>query len=305
MNLLGAFDGCSSPADFYRVQIALENLTTPLELRTLVRALDQVPEPARQWLRDIDTMMTAGSGTTQGFLRTDLADHVTLFRSGEDHVERKRLLISFCGIYPFRPLSIPTPVFLQHVPAERFDVIVLRDPNQVFYARGIPGYGDDIADVAARLRAFAVNGGYSSIRSTGMSAGAAAALVVGTLIGADCAVAFCGMHPTSKRHIARVKAAGLDGFELDRALERAPVERRPMTMMVFGAENQTDRDGAQSLARMFSEPKLVEVQNTSSHNVPFELLKRGLLRRFMDQAFLDGFEARFLSSASPRTGMNR
>ncbi len=298
MSVLKAFDGCTTPADFYKVQIALENLATPLDLRRLVRGLDQVPEPARQWLRNMSNMMNAAGAPTQGFIRTNLGDHLTLFKSGRRDGERKRLLVSFSGVYPYRPLAIPTPVFLQHVPADRFDVILLRDPKQLFYLKGIPGYADDIAGVAGRLREFAVNGRYRSIRSIGMSAGGFAALVAGTLAGADCAVGFCCLHPTSGRHRPRVLAAGLDGFELDRALQRAPAGSAPKIMLLFGAGNQGDRDGANALGRMFPQAKLVELAGVSSHHLPYELLKRGLLRRVVDQAFLDGFDARYLSDDS-------
>ncbi len=290
MSVLHAFDRCRSPADFYQVRIGLENLATPEEMHALVAAAERLPEPVRPWLQDLRAMMAAGAADPQAYRRTELGPNATLFASGEPAGARKCLIASFCGLYPHRPLAIPTPVFLQHVPARRYDVLVLRDPGQRFYLEGIPEFGDGIAQVARRLRALANERGSTGLRTLGMSAGTLAALVAGTLAGAQCAVGFSGEHPGAPRFEGRLRGSGLDTQALDRALDAAAPGATTRTMLIFGTDSAPDREGTDSILRVFPRARVVEVAGISSHFVPYELLRRGALARLLDQAILDGFD---------------
>lgn len=290
MSVLHAFDRCRSPADFYQVRIGLENLATPEEMHALVAAAERLPEPVKPWLQGLGAMMAAGATDTQAYRRTALGPNVTLFASDEAGGARKCLIASFCGLYPYRPLAIPTPVFLQHVPARRYDVLVLRDPGQRFYIDGVAEFGDGIGGVAQRLRALARERDSAGLRTLGMSAGTLAALVAGTLASAQCAVGFSGEHPGAPRFETRLRESGLDTRALDRALDGAAADAATRTMLIFGADSAPDRDGAESIRRVFPRARVVEVAGISSHFVPYELLRRGALARLLDQAILDGFD---------------
>ena len=286
MRLFEVLKGCEVPADLYKVVIPLENLATPAELRELAPDVDRLPPLASEWFRRMETMMSVGLEATQPYERVEVTKDVTLFKGAGGEPGERRLLVSFCGAYPYRPLAIPTPAFLQHVPSDRFDVLALRDPAQVLFLRGIEGFGKDIAGIARRLVRAKERRGYRGIRCLGMSAGGAAALVAGILADAECAVEFGGVHPTAKPLNRRVFAAGFDGMEFERALEAAAPVARVKSMCIFAADNQGDREGGRALQRMVPWAVTVEVTGMDSHHVPFEMLKQGRLKKLLQRTVL-------------------
>jgi hypothetical protein len=72
------------------------------------------------------------------------------------------------------------------VPVKR---LFVRDPRQAWYHRGLPGIGDDL-DAVARHLAARPYGGYERLVAVGNSAGGYAALLFGSLLDADCVLAF-------------------------------------------------------------------------------------------------------------------
>jgi hypothetical protein len=72
------------------------------------------------------------------------------------------------------------------VPVKR---LFVRDPRQAWYHRGLPGIGDDLDAVVTHLAARPY-GGYGRLVAVGNSAGGYAALLLGSLLEADCVLAF-------------------------------------------------------------------------------------------------------------------
>jgi pimeloyl-ACP methyl ester carboxylesterase len=68
--------------------------------------------------------------------------------------------------------------------------LYVRDLHQAWYHRGMPGHGDELMDVAATLGKTVAQRRVERLVVVGTSAGGYAALVFGTLLGADLVLAF-------------------------------------------------------------------------------------------------------------------
>ncbi|WP_337269647.1 hypothetical protein [Oryzifoliimicrobium ureilyticus] len=71
----------------------------------------------------------------------------------------------------------------------RHHCVFLNTANNDFYQHGVPGLGTSVDETAATLRQFARQIGVTRIRCLGMSMGASAAILFGSLLGADRVVA--------------------------------------------------------------------------------------------------------------------
>lgn len=286
MNVIKALQECRTPAEFYRVRITIENLLTPTEFLGLIRMAGQFPEQVREWFKMFEIAMLSGNTQIQNFRRTPLSPNIDFFESEESGVNSRTLLLSFCGIYPFRPLALPTAIFLQYVPAIRFDVLVIRDPSALCFLRGVPDYADSIDALLRKIERELPLNKYQSIRSSGMCAGGYASLVAGELLNAECAVSFGGAHPTRSLHLDSFKKAGLDGYEADAVLGNMDRINSINISNIYAQENSWDKERAKSLHGMFPSLRNVEVATASSHLLASELLQRNELKHLLDQTLI-------------------
>lgn len=79
---------------------------------------------------------------------------------------------------------------LEGLSGRQLNKLLVRDPSMRWYLAGIEGVGDDVASTAAALSDFVDRHQPSSVITLGQSMGAYAAILYGTLIGADKVVAF-------------------------------------------------------------------------------------------------------------------
>jgi hypothetical protein len=86
-------------------------------------------------------------------------------------------LVGQIGIPPFEFFSLTA-----QVPVKR---LFVRDLRQAWYHRGIPGYGSGLPQVADALRPLLAEQGVERLVVAGASAGGYAALLFGTLLGAE------------------------------------------------------------------------------------------------------------------------
>jgi hypothetical protein len=290
LDITKALKQCATPAEFYRIRILIENILTPSEVLMLARSAEQFFEPARAWLKEFCNALQSGHTQIQNFQRKPITSSIELFQSAGNDQGDKTLLLSFCGAYPFRPLALPTAIFLQHIPAERFDVLVLRDPAGLFFLKGVSNYVQSIDALADRIAAEISHTRYRAVRSCGISAGGYAALVVGELLNAECAVSFSTGHPASFLRSSKLTVAGLDGYEADRMLAKR--DRRSVTKMlnIFGQENLKDREVAKSLSQTFPGLHNLAVAGIKSHLVVVELIRKNALKKFLDRTLLGALD---------------
>lgn len=136
------------------------------------------------------------------------------FGVGRDFSTPSRtMLLMFAGMAPWP--RIPGWVLFTHttgLPAKR---LFVRDVLSVWYQRGVPGFGETIDEVAAALRLLIEEASVERLVVTGPSAGGYAALVFGTLLGADVVLSFS---PQTTLAVDALHALG--DHRWDDALER-------------------------------------------------------------------------------------
>lgn len=102
--------------------------------------------------------------------------------------ESSTLLIAFGGMAG--ELGVPPFEFFKStgtIPVKR---LFVRDLLQAWYHRGIPGHGETLQESAESLRALVTENGVGRLVVAGNSAGGYAALLFGTLLGADTVLCF-------------------------------------------------------------------------------------------------------------------
>jgi acetyl esterase/lipase len=102
--------------------------------------------------------------------------------------DSRTLLLAFGGMN--LRIGMPPFEFLSQtgdIPVKR---LFVRDFNQSWYHRGMPGYGDSLISVSESLREMLADHELDRLVVAGASAGGYAALVFGTLLGADTVLCF-------------------------------------------------------------------------------------------------------------------
>jgi len=282
---MGSFENCRTPADFYRLQIQLENECTPKEIFAYAERKSTLPLPAAKWAQRMETSLLRIGGTIEPFRRNQLSENVFLFH-GEPGESTRFLLVCFTG--NFQRLTIPLPLFLQCLPAARFDVVVLRDPAKRFFLQGVRGYVEDIRDLPQRLGQDISISDYAAIRCLGTSAGGAAALAGGVVLGADRAMAFGGGHPS--RVADELAEFGLNGREFDTLFSVDAVSASCLRCY-YGAGHPADHEMARQLCTAFHGVRAVPMPSVRTHSVFFELFEQDQLKGFLERILLGEMNA--------------
>lgn len=289
---IAAFAGCRTAADFYRLQIGIENLWLPQQAAQMVERVAEFPPRLHKWIDLLGRMVRVPDGTLQPYSCSVLAEHVRLLRGGPGASAARALLVAFCGNSD--RMMMPLCAFAQHVPAARFDIVMLTTGDRSMYLRGIPGYAPDLASAMARLGRDVGLEGYASVRCMGTSGGGAASLYAAEMLGASRALCVGGGHASLVAD--KLAARGLSGDEIDRVRRTDPP--RPVEMAVcFGADHAQDVEGGRSLLRVFPSARPLAVEGVGTHNPLHAMLERGRLGRFLEQYLLA--DPRAASKAAP------
>lgn len=276
-----AFSQCRSRADYLRKLIDVENEAAPLEMRELWNCRHELPQDAVTQLQATLDMMAACAPVTRPFVRTPLSPQANLFAWSAPSAH-KSLLVCFCGVA--NRMMLPIPVFLQLVAADRFDVLILKDPTGWGYLRGVPGLGDTLPEVTDAIAARLDLASYADVRCLGVSSGGAAALYAGVLLEAARAVSVGGRHRSlaAKPQGEGKTGGGLTDHEFDQAIRDRATGASTRLIAVFGANAPRDREGAASLRAHLPSCEMRPVADVKNHNVLALLLKNGALQSFLD-----------------------
>jgi hypothetical protein len=101
--------------------------------------------------------------------------------------QSKTMLIAFAALAPYKPPPFHLFEFTTALPVKR---LFVRDPERVWFQRGIPGFGQTIDEVAASLRLVISEQEVERLVMIGNSAGGYGALVFGALLEADLVLSF-------------------------------------------------------------------------------------------------------------------
>ena len=290
------FRDCLTGADYLRRVIELDDDLSPSEMSSLWQDKDKLPDFVAQHIGRTMKMVSAGSDSIRPFERTTISTNVQLF--GAQAGDRKKsLLICFCG-YAHRPM-LPLAVFLQHIPEDRFDVLMIVEPSRYGYLKGVPEFGTDLVAVVDAIRERVPLDRYADIRCLGISAGGAAALYAGVLIGAERALSVCGRHRSLSSHVIGQPGRPPEfvGDEFDLMVRDRIAGSATRLLAAFGEDAAHDVEGAKSLTRSFPACHPVRIKGLAGHNALQHLLERDGLDEFFER-FLLGDEIDFPASAN-------
>lgn len=159
-----------TPAALQRALRSLEDDLGPAEFLARIGS-DATADLARAMAEGRVATDLRGFQQVQSFLRQPFGPDATLF-AGRPHATGRRLLVAFAG--RLHRLMVPTPVFLQRLPAAEWDVLILRDTRQTHFREGCLGLAEGFPALSARIRDIARP--YASATALGVSMGALAAV---------------------------------------------------------------------------------------------------------------------------------
>jgi pimeloyl-ACP methyl ester carboxylesterase len=213
------------------------------------------------------------------------------------------LLVAFGGMRG--QLGMPPFEFFKATGAIPVKRLFVRDLRQAWYHRGIPGHGSSIEGVAESLGELVARHGVERLVVAGNSAGGYAALLFGSLLGADAVLCFAPQtvieldvlaemddHRWDEQLEELLAAGDLDPrwTDLRRAL---PGARRGATRyeLYFDHSFTTDRLHAERLAGL--EGVRLHRFDGGAHGIAREMRETGELQRVLQEAL--GADARQLS----------
>jgi hypothetical protein len=304
---------CETVNQINRVHIALTERMTPLDVHHLGR---QLPPPSVVWNGSISQSLTrrgglvslavrrlrpktvfppeshawveelagwaakSGKAAPEPFVRRRVRPNVSSYSSGGPTSE-KTLLVCFTGMA--RRLFMPIPVFLQHLDAKRFDLLVLRDPSRNGYRDGLAGVADDFEGLVAEIGGMFERSAYRSVVTYGTSGGGLPAIVTALRFGLAKGVSVAGKGPLDPRW-QTVGAAGAAGML--RGLARASAAP-PNLLLVHGADCEPDAEAARTLSEFVPASTLVvhgRDGRKMGHNAVFPLVLESRFGEFLETA---------------------
>ncbi|WP_198373315.1 hypothetical protein [Roseomonas rosulenta] len=283
MDVAAALARCTTTAERYRVQIEAENHLTPAELEALHAAAPDLPDTSREWVEKLAALCRRIRQPTQPFRRRALTPHISFHEGAAPAGAPRILVVAFTGVA--QRMMLPLAPFLQSLPAERCDVVVLRDPYRHAFLGGVPGYAADLPALAERLAADLPMARYADMCCIGVSSGGTAALAFGPWLGARLALSLGGMHPSGMG----LRAAGsqIDRFAFDRLRAAAPPAA---TRLVCAHGEDFPRDAVRNrlLAMTVPGSEVLVLRGVGLHGAVAGLFQRNALARFMEEILLDG-----------------
>jgi pimeloyl-ACP methyl ester carboxylesterase len=206
------------------------------------------------------------------------------------------LLVAFGGMRG--QLGMPPFEFFKvtgGIPVKR---LFVRDLHQAWYHRGIPGYGDTLADSAASLRRLIDEHGVERLVLAGNSAGGYAALAFASLLGADTALAFVPQTVLLPEELAAmddhrwdaevnelIAQAGIDPRFSDLRTALAGAPPGPRYEVYFDEALTVDRLHAERIERVAG----VTLHRLAGgeHSVALQMRQSGELERVLRATLLD------------------
>ncbi len=269
---------CTSINSFNQLHIALENRITPQEFRDIAEFVsrDHATTPAARWAIDLATQLRgSGKESPERYTRRRLKPNLFLY-TGASRPEDKTLAICFTG--RSRRLMMPITTFLQHLPADEIDVLLLYRHHGGFYVNGLPGLAKSFSELIGVLAETIEPFGYRRIVTYGTSAGAIPAILAALYLDCDAGIAIAPGSLTGERW---------NDLPNEPRLQRilADSKDRPRLIAHFSQEHSRDRSFAKELAAAL--PVTLSPQaGPPVHGVTTPYLRAGTLRGFLSSVLL-------------------
>ncbi len=254
---------------------SLEDQYTPRELSEILPLLAELPGSAAEALRKSFILGELHRKLPQNYRREHVGRDVVLFR-GEGQANQKSLIVTFCGRSQ-RP-NMAWSLYLQYLPSQLFDVVILCDRANNHYYDGIADYAPDMLSLQRRLATdlrFAV---YRRLYCYGTSSGGLPAIRFGLLAGADRSVAVGGVFAWPIYRLTQGQ-----NFQAFDPICACNAKRRGQVLLIH-ASNERDLEGARQAERILG-AKRIRVTTTADHNTNHQLYLAGKLLDFHGRIF--------------------
>ena len=192
----------SSIVQFNQALVRLEAKLTPQEIEKLFEAYNQdqlLPKNTSEnfrlavdsWFYEIrSSMFNTGLSALQVFRFKRIAPAVKFYSNGENP-DSKTLIVGFCPL-GIQMLDLPTPVILQHLDADQYDLMLVVEAKGEDYESGLPYVGKNEIEIIDWLSSYPDLKKYKSIRTLGSSAGAYLAILAAYRLQADVCLSIGG-----------------------------------------------------------------------------------------------------------------
>lgn len=255
----------------------MEDMLTPSELQAALPELLAGSQRTRALVRNSWICHILASEIAETYRLTLLAEEIRLFQDPAVPVADKSLLIGFCGAA--NRLMVPSSMFLQFVPASRFDVLIVSDRSNSSFETGIGGSPMWFVELMRRLASLSGADRYRGIYCVGASMGGFPALRAGRVLGARRSVSMGG---TFAWTINKLRGKGLAPPAFDPLCACAA----PSNGELVAAHTRFWRDirAARHLASILRARDL-SLTRSKNHNLPYQLMLRGGLGAFFAEMF--------------------
>ena len=283
------FRYCHTAAHLNKALTTLEARLTPIEVECLYdwhlggqlipsNAAAKFQTVLDLWLQGMKKMMS-GSGKSQPepFVSHKITYTLSHF-VGPGSPADKTLLVCFSN-RGSRTLAMPNAVLMQHTDSARHDLLIVSEPSNANYQKGVPGLGKNLFEVIEYLARLGFIGDYSRVRTLGCSAGGYAAVIAGHLLGTELAVSVGGRFPSKRKQPLRILSMI---FTTWRAMHKGHC---PHVLVSYAADTSRDRKFSRIMTILFgSKPDIVELGNEKvGHNVLGRMVERGELAPYLER----------------------
>ncbi len=223
----------------------------------------------------VRSMYAAGKPQPEVYGREYLTPDVRLYFGGEDR-DHRTLVVAFPG--NGGRLMMPAPIILQHLPADRVDLMLVPDKLHANYRKGIPPLADTVADAMGPLGDL-VPKGYRRVVAFGTSSGGVPSLIAAAALGCDHVLAVGAGHPDDERW-----AEGLKYTKRQMLVSAAPGLARCRITLAFGAQSPPDAVSAAAIRELLPHASIVPVSVPDievKHVALHRLVQARLLRAFL------------------------
>lgn len=263
-------------------QIGVENTATPLEAIEFVSQQKEKYPTLYPFFKKLEEQILLASTPLAHYQKKIISKNVHLYSSSE---QSKRLLVCFCGTA--NRLMIPIPVFLQYLPRDLYDVLVLKDHTGLCFHSGIQELGKSTYELIRFIEH--ITSSYPIISTFGTSGGGYAALCFGVYLNAEIAISVGGRHPSTFVEIkSRLDELGMNGDEFDFLIRNMKFKKIKRILAVYSEKNYIDRRSAEIFSLLFPQLGQLRVAETDEHNCLHVLQKSNLLRHFFDKVLCPG-----------------
>ncbi len=282
------FSYCHTVAELNKALITLEHRLTPVELEVLYeinlsrqlissRTAEKFHIALDNWLQKMKSMMMdSGKNNPELYDSYRISPYVKHF-VGPGSTTDKTLLICFseAGAHG---LGMPNAVLLQHIDSSRYDILIISEPLNENYRKGVPHLGKNVTEVITWIAKQNFISNYKRLRTMGSSAGSYPALIAGNVLGAELVVSIGGRFYTKSHPI--------------KSLERVFMSWKTMrnrncshVLMCYAKDESRDHHYAKYMA-MLSGGSLMAVEFTNGN------VDHLFLRQLVEYGELDSFLSR-------------